>query len=41
MELYMLHQKMDKTLKQHLLGVVEDIYIRALKKKYISYGNHM
>ena len=40
MELYMIHQKIDKALKQHLLGVMENIYVRYLKKKYIKYGNH-
>ena len=39
-ELYMLHQNMDKDLKKKLLGVVEDIYIRLLKKNYIDYRNH-
>ena len=32
MGIYMLHQNMDKALKQHLLGVMEDIYSRYLKK---------
>ena len=39
-KLYTLHQNMDKAPKQQLLGVVEDIYVRAPKKKYIGYGNH-
>ena len=38
-ELYMLLQNMDKSLKQQLLGVVEDIYIRSLKEKYVGHGN--
>ena len=32
---------MDRALKQQLLGVVKDIYSRALNKNYIRYGNHM
>ena len=40
-ELCMLYHNMDKALNQHLLGVMEDIYIRALKKNYIGNGNHM
>ena len=38
-ELYSLLQNMDKSLKQHLLGGVEDIYVRSLKEKYVRYGN--
>ena len=34
-EIYILHQNMDKALKQQLLVVVVDIYSRYLKKKYI------
>ena len=30
---------MDKSLKQQLLEVVEDIYVRALKEKYAEYKN--
>ena len=30
---------MDKTLKQQLLGAVEDIYVRSLKEKYVGYRN--
>ena len=41
MELYMLPKNTEKALEQQLLGVVEDIYFRALKKNYIGYGNHM
>ena len=37
-ELYMIHKNMAKDLKQQLLVVVEDIYVTALKKKYIIYG---
>ena len=36
----MIHQNMEKDLKQHLLGIAKDIYVRSLKKKYIGYGNH-
>ena len=32
-ELYLLLQNMDKSLKQHLLEALEDIYIRELKEK--------
>ena len=31
---------MYKDLKQQLLGVIGDIYIRSLKKNYTRYGNH-
>ena len=40
MELYLLRTNMDKSQKQQLLGVIENIYGRSLKKKYIRYGNH-
>ena len=38
-ELYSLLQNMDKALKQQLLDSVEDIYLRALREKYIGYKN--
>ena len=40
MEFYMLHQNMYKALNQKLLGLMEDIYVRDLKKNYIGYRNH-
>ena len=30
---------MDKALKQHLLGAVEEIYVRSLKENYAEYRN--
>ena len=36
----MLYENMEKALNQKVVVVVEDIYIRALKKKCIGYGNH-
>ena len=30
---------MDEALKKHLLGPVEDIYVKSLKEKYVGYGN--
>ena len=39
-KLYMIHQNMDKTLKHQFVGVMENIYVRDPKKKYIRYGNH-
>ena len=38
-ELYLFLRNMDKALKQHLMGEVEDIYVRACKEKYIGYRN--
>ena len=32
---------MEKYLKQQIVRVVKDIYVRYLKKNYIVYGNHM
>ena len=29
---------MDKSLKKQILGAIEDIYVRALKEKYVRYG---
>ena len=40
MELYLLRTNTDKAQKQQLLGVIENIYGRSLKKKYIRNGNH-
>ena len=37
-ELYSFLQNMHKSLKQQLMGDMEDIYFRALKEKYSGYG---
>ena len=38
--MYLLHTNMDKSLKPKLLGFIENIYVKALKKNHIGYGNH-
>ena len=38
-ELNSLCQNIHKALKQHILGTMEDIYVRSLKEKYVGYGN--
>ena len=38
-ELYLLLHNMEKALKQHLLGAVDNIYIKALKDNYVGYRN--